>query len=93
MRWPWAKDRVGELLAALDELAAILAEGGDEHWREWMRASAAEIRAGDAHGLDRLLGAFGGAGSLNDIGWGGARMDRLRTRIFELATELRRELR
>jgi hypothetical protein len=55
------------LLLALVEAIAFLKDWNKAHWVEWLEADAARIRRGDAYGVDHLLGAFGGIGSLNDL--------------------------
>jgi hypothetical protein len=37
------------------------------HWAERLAGDLRTIRAGDAYGLDHLLQAFGGMGSINDL--------------------------
>ena len=69
----------------------LLDHSGDGHWAEWMRRSAAEIRVGDGHGVSRVLRAYGGIGSFNDLVFADARLGLPRSRIFMLADRLRRE--
>lgn len=62
---------IGFLLTALDEAVVILRElGGDDptvaHWAGWLERDRARIAAGDLAGLDHLMQAFGGMGSIND---------------------------
>ena len=89
--WPRGKSEIDELVAALDEAAALLDASGHEHWAAWMRTSAAEIRASDRHGVERVLRAYGGMGSFNDVVFADPRLGLLRGRIFMLADGLRRE--
>lgn len=89
--WPWAKSDVDKLVATLEEAAGLLELSGDTHWAEWMRTSAAEIRAADGHGVERVLRAYGGMGSFNDVVFADPRLGPLRSRIFALADGLRRE--
>jgi hypothetical protein len=62
-----AEERVERLLARLDEGIALLAQHGESHWARWMRTVRAEVQLFDAHGLRRLLQAYGGMGSFNDV--------------------------
>ena len=56
-----------ELMAVLDELASVLAGDGDTHWTEWVREARAQLLNDDGWGVDRLLAAYGGMGSLSDV--------------------------
>jgi len=51
----------------LDELTALLRSHGEEHWSYWLERDAELIRHGDRGGVEHLLSAYGGMGSLNDI--------------------------
>lgn len=62
-----ADKKVNSLLKDLDEAIGLLEQAGEVRWRTWLAEGRAEIAARDAHGLDRLLGAFGGMGSFNDL--------------------------
>jgi hypothetical protein len=50
----------------LDEIVTILESHGEQHWSQWIRGDAAELRRGDLGGVRHFLSAFGGMGSLND---------------------------
>lgn len=56
-----------ELVRVLDELAAILERDGERHWRTWMLQAKARLEQSDYAGIEYLLGAYGGMGSLNDL--------------------------
>lgn len=56
-----------ELLASADEVVVLLRRHGADRWAAWLEADAVRIRHGDPAGVDHLLGAFGGMGSLNDL--------------------------
>jgi len=60
-------DDVTRLLEVLDELQVLLASRAEPRWAAWIRRATDQIRRGDANGLDVLLAAFGGMGSLNDL--------------------------
>jgi len=62
-----AEQRLDRLLAGLDEGIALLDQHGESHWAGWMRTVRAEVQMHDAHGLRRLLQAYGGMGSFNDL--------------------------
>jgi hypothetical protein len=55
------------LLAALDEVIAILQAHGVDHWVGWLAADRQRLVDGDLDALSHLLQAFGGMGSLNDL--------------------------
>lgn len=55
------------LLHTLDALVALLEGEGEAYWAAWMRRAREQIKDGDAAGLSRVLGAYGGMGSLNDL--------------------------
>lgn len=68
---PADREQLERLLDAfadfLDAEPPGLARHGAAGWfAQQVRASAAEVRRGDAHGLRRFLGLHGGMGSLND---------------------------
>lgn len=56
-----------ELIETLDELAQVLESDGARHWCSWMRSAAVKLKNGDLSGVDYLLRAYGGMGSLNDL--------------------------
>ncbi len=58
---------LARLTATLDELGALLHRVGERRWATTIDRSRAWIAAGDAYGIDALLGTFGGAGSINDL--------------------------
>lgn len=93
--------RLSRVLAALDESVTLLERYDAEHWAERLRADMRRIASGDRGGLDHLLQAFGGMGSLNDLvlePTTGAmsdaddRLDVLRNTMFIDAVMLRRAL-
>jgi hypothetical protein len=56
-----------QLVGKLDEFVASLRAHDQEHWAQRMELARSEIAAGDPHGVDRILGAYGGMGSINDL--------------------------
>lgn len=62
-----ADERYDRLVATLTETRALLDAAGESAWSRWAARVQAEVEAHDAHGLRRLLGAFGGMGSVNDL--------------------------
>ena len=100
-----AEARYDRLMADLARLQALLERHDERRWARSVAAARSELAAGDAHGLTRLLGAFGGMGSLADLvihPANGHRVDadeasavnaelaRLRSSTYEDASELLR---
>jgi hypothetical protein len=56
-----------DLTAALDELIGLLDRVGETHWRDWMAEARARLERADVSGLDKILAAYGGMGSFNDL--------------------------
>ena len=56
-----------QLIGAATELAEFLRLFGEDGWADWVGRDVARIRAGDRYGVDHLLTAFGGMGSLSDL--------------------------
>jgi hypothetical protein len=86
-------DRLADdLLDALDEAEELLRSSGEAHWADWLSRGARDVRARAFEGVEHVLRAFGGMGSINDVVLPAddARLRRLLTRIFDAATELRR---
>jgi hypothetical protein len=99
--------RYQQLLEALADLVALLREYGESAWAAWLDRDRQWIQRGDAYGLEHLLGAFGGMGSLNDLLLHPAnghpvapdridlinnQLQALRGQCWRLATDLRHEL-
>lgn len=100
-------DRWARLVANLELLAGLLGEHGESWWQAWAVRCAGQLSAFDPVAFDRVLGAFGGMGSLEDLmllpvnghrvapGEESAVNDRLsslRTAVRADATSLRHEL-
>lgn len=96
-----------DLVAAGMALAGLLRDVGADSWAEWMERNVELIERGDRYGIDRLVAAFGGMGSLNDlmihpmnghaiedteVSSANNRLDELRQRTWRLARETQREL-
>ena len=62
-----ADQRTRDLEAAIDEAVSVLRGHGVAHWPGELEVSLALIRRREAAGLERLLGMYGGMGSLNDV--------------------------
>jgi hypothetical protein len=86
-----ADDAYSALLINLDEAVAMLRGGPTDHWATWLESDATKIRGGDPYGLRHLLSAYGGMGSINDIG-GPKHLSKLLSAIYNDATALARDL-
>ncbi|GAA1867169.1 DUF6966 domain-containing protein [Asanoa iriomotensis] len=64
---PESDARLAGLIANLDEAAALLREHGERHWLAWLLRCRAELVAHETAAFDRILAAFGGMGSFNDL--------------------------
>ncbi|CAG4891988.1 DUF6966 domain-containing protein [Paraburkholderia gardini] len=51
----------------LDQAEALLRSYGQVRWAEWLAKDARLIRSLDGYGIEHLLSAYGGMGSLNDV--------------------------
>lgn len=90
---------VESLLTAMRALQTHL-DTCNDFWAAKVERAADEVANSDAHGLQRFLSLFGGAGSLNDLvlqrdgvvlGWENDRLDTLRSIAWNLADQLRAE--
>ncbi|MBV7574618.1 hypothetical protein KW846_18090 [Pseudomonas sp. PDM32] len=54
-------------ICILAQLAIVLESDGDTHWSFWMRKARALLLDSDYSGIEYLLSAYGGMGSLNDL--------------------------
>ena len=89
-----ASDRIPELLAALEQAAALLRGSGQARWADWLEKDRKLIEAEDFYGVEHLLQAFGGMGSLSDVTLQpapkNAELREATERIYEIANGLRR---
>jgi len=93
------------LAQLLDEAANLLHAYGVGNWTAWLKTDAERIRRSDFYGVEHLLSAFGGMGSLNDVvlvrsdaphgvrtaSIDNALFESLRTEIYTQAAKLARE--
>lgn len=49
------------------ETADLLLSVGEKHWGQWLKRDAELIRRSDFRGVEHVLSAFGGMGSINDV--------------------------
>jgi len=94
------------LIAMLNEAASILRRHSLINWASWLERDARLIERSDFDGIEHLLSAYGGMGSINDVGLGepdpenvgllrphhdDSRLQELIAEIHSLATQLSRE--
>ncbi len=56
-----------ELIDVLTELEKILFEQKEDQWHKWILGSKKRLLASDYSGIEKLLSAYGGMGSFNDL--------------------------
>lgn len=99
-------DGIARLLETIEAATSLLRRYSVEFWAKWLDDDATRIRDRDVRGLEHLLSAYGGMGSLNDVyicpenghpiaaeevGAVNKQLQHLLGRIFKLAERLRRE--
>lgn len=85
-----------ELIGTLEQLINILDVDGHPHWSKWMRTAKALLVNSDFHGVEKVLSAYGGMGSFNDvyikvISRKTENFSLLQDKACQLAEELRKE--
>ncbi|MDF1838055.1 MAG: hypothetical protein P1V35_09320 [Planctomycetota bacterium] len=80
-----------ELLSILEELRVGLSATGQDHWSQWISESARRLKASDFSGIEHLLRAYGGMGSINDLMLS-PDLARLRTDAYDLAEDIRKQV-
>lgn len=58
---------VEELANLIQEASALLLTHGEKSWGDWLRIDARRVRSLDFYGVEHMLSAFGGMGSINDL--------------------------
>jgi hypothetical protein len=58
---------IEDLSKTIQEAADFLFSVGEQHWGNWLAKDAALIRNSDFRGVEHVLNAFGGMGSINDL--------------------------
>ncbi|MCP4323319.1 MAG: hypothetical protein GY787_16025 [Alteromonadales bacterium] len=57
-------------LETLNEMICLLDKGGDDHWMKWFQLAKDYYVDGDEEkSFKKVLGAYGGMGSFNDVFW------------------------
>ena len=55
------------LLATVESIIEVLEDDGETHWQTYMAEVRAMFLRGDRRAVQKLLGAYGGMGSFNDL--------------------------
>jgi len=94
---------IQKLIDSLDEAQSLLDQYGVTDWGNWLEKDARLIKNLDFYGIEHLLSAYGGMGSINDlvihhinghkikepeVNSVNERFDLLRTKIYSLAKKL-----
>jgi len=89
-----ASDPTAELLSHLSRAQGLLRQANETRWAEWLEKAQKLIEGEDFYGVEYLLKAFGGTGSLNDVALPdparNAEFRKLREKMHEVATMMRR---
>lgn len=59
--------KTSELVKVLEDMALLLEQDGESHWRNWMMDARSRILSSDYSGIEQVLNAYGGMGSFNDL--------------------------
>jgi hypothetical protein len=81
---------VDKLANLVQEAADLLEKRGEQHWADWFRRVNLLIRNLELRGVEELLSAFGGMGSITDRSWS-EKFACLLDNIYDLAWQLRRD--
>ena len=87
-------DHVADLEENLAVLAGLLAAAGEDKWHKYISDCQLRVASEDYSGVEKLLRAYGGMGSLNDV-QGASDSDHtarqtVLSRSYELADAIRR---
>jgi len=95
-----------KLISYLSSAISILQKHGEKHWASWLDKDKNLLEKSDYYGIEHLLSAFGGMGSLNDlyickenghdiesnqISAVNEKILKLNNKIFEIAEEMHKE--
>ena len=56
-----------ELIEVLEALITLLRENEENHWSNWMAQAKKMVASSDYSGIEKVLSAYGGMGSFNDL--------------------------
>jgi len=87
-----------EIERVLDNLISLLIEDNQKNWAEWFLRAKNLLSKDLDSSISKILGAYGGMGSFNDtylskITRYNENFSALRTQLWELAMEIKTELR
>ena len=86
--------QIAGLTKELSTLANLLSAAGEMKWHKYITDCRSQIAVSNYSGVEKLLRAYGGMGSLNDIQGASdsdhARLQAVLSRSYELAISIRR---
>lgn len=56
-----------QLIDVLEQIIAVLDADDEQYWRKWIASSRFLLLNSDYSGIEKLLSAYGGMGSFNDL--------------------------
>lgn len=85
-----------ELITTLESLILILEEDNKDHWVDWLQTARKWLVQSDFSGIEKLLSAYGGMGSFNDLYLSkitrkNENFSDLQSKAWQLATEIKQE--
>ncbi len=85
-----------KLIEVVDKLILILNDDDQKHWSNWMSQAKNRLIASDFSGIEKVLSAYGGMGSSNDICLSkvnrtNENFSELQNQAWELATDIKHE--
>jgi hypothetical protein len=87
-------DQVADLEKNLAALARLLATAGEKKWHRYVADCRSRVVSGNYSGVEKLLRAYGGMGSLNDVQAASdsdhVALQAVLSRSYELADSIRR---
>jgi hypothetical protein len=92
-----SESSVLQLTVTMARAVAMFRALGQSRWAEWFERDIRLIEAGDFFGVEHVLSAYGGAGSVNDLLFANGDsferhpdLDPLLTEIHDIASQLKR---
>lgn len=61
------EDKIQQLINLLEDAVQLLQSHGINHWADWLSEDITDLKKNDLRGIEHLLSAYGGMGSLNDV--------------------------
>ena len=88
-------NRIEQLIACVKELLPLLEAEENKVWHAWFDQALKALESSDAYGCKKILDAYGGMGSFNDVILDNdadeKKRKKLASKIYSLAAELWKE--